>query len=266
MKQDETRRSQAKTAEQHFLNVMTQEFNHAPRIAQAIFEEAQECLLGQPRNVRPGQIRTILLKRDAPHGKSLLKGETIEVTWTVDAGKEDYEIEQRDGTAALRRARIQRLSDEALGQGAVASQEDLARVLHVSVRTIKRDFAYLKTQGVLLPTRGKLKGIGRGQTHKAQIVGRWLRGETYDQIARRSNHSLTCVKRYVQAFARVVNLHQKGMTNEEISLLLQMGSHLVEDYLAIYVQNDTPFSRQRLQEQLGRLTQANSVQKKRRGQ
>ncbi len=266
MKQDEIERVQAKTAEQRFLNVMTQEFNHAPRIAQAIFAEAQESLLGQAQNLRPGQIRTILLKRDAAHGQSLLKSETIEVTWTIDAGKEDHEIEQNAGVVALRRMRIQRLLDEAISQGAVASQEDLARVLHVSVRTIKRDCAYLKAEGILLPTRGKLKGIGRGQTHKAQIVGRWLRGETYDQIARRTHHSLTCVKRYVQAFARIINLKQKGMTSEEISLLLQMSLHLVEDYLAIYAQNDTPFSRQRLQEQLERLTRANNTQKNRRVQ
>lgn len=266
MKQDEIARMQAKTAEQRFLNVMTQEFNHAPRIAQAIFAEAQESLLGQPQNLRPGQIRTILLKRKAVHGQSLLKSETIEVTWTIDAGKEDYEIEQKEGVVALRRVRIQRLLDEAISQGAVASQEDLALVLHVSVRTIKRDCAYLKAEGILLPTRGKLKGIGRGQTHKAQIVGRWLRGETYDQIARRTHHSVTCIKRYVQAFSRVINLKQKGMTSEEISLLLQMSTHLVEDYLAIYAQNDTPFSRQRLQEQLERLTRANHTPKKRRSQ
>ena len=266
MKQAEIERVQAKTAEQRFLNVMTQEFNHAPRVAQAIYTEAQACLLGQPQNLRPGQIRKILLKREAAHGQSLHQSETIEVTWTIDAGPEDYEIEQRDGVTALRRTRIQRLLDEALSQGAVASQEDLARVLHVSVRTIKRDCANLHGQGILLPTRGKLKGIGRGQTHKAQIVGRWLRGETYDQIARRTHHSLTCVKRYVQAFARVINLTQKGLTNDEISLLLQMSSHLVADYLAIYAQNDTPFNRQRLQEQLERLTQASHTPKKRRVQ
>ncbi|MCP4933400.1 MAG: DUF1670 domain-containing protein [bacterium] len=266
MNQAEIERVKAKTPEQRFMNVMTQEFNHAPRIAQAIFAEAQECLLGQAQNLRPGQIRKILLKREVGHGQALSQSETLEVTWTVDAGQEDYEIEQRDGVGALRRTRIQRLLDEALSQGAVASQEDLGRVLNVSVRTIKRDCAYLKEQGVLVPTRGKLKGIGRGQTHKAQIVGRWLQGETYDQIARRTHHSLICVKRYVQAFARVINLSQKEMTNEEIGLLLQMSSHLVDDYLAIYAQNDTPFSRQRLQEQLERLTQANTTKKNRRVQ
>ena len=85
MKPDEIKRVQAKTAEQRFLNVMTQEFNHAPRVAQAIFAEAQACLLGQAQNLRPGQTRKILLKREAAHGQDLSQSETIEVTWTLDA-------------------------------------------------------------------------------------------------------------------------------------------------------------------------------------
>ena len=78
---------------------------------------------------------------------------------------------QQHGSPTLRRVRIQRLLDEALAQGAVATQEDLAQALHVSLRTIKRDCA-AQAQEVYLPTRGNLHGIGRGQTHKAQI-GRW---------------------------------------------------------------------------------------------
>lgn len=262
MKQDEIQRMQAKTPEHQFVRMMEQEFNYAPKIAQAILDEAKECLLGQPQNLRPGQVRTILLKREAGHGQALAKSSTMEVTWSVDAGAEDYEIEQAHGRAALRRVRIQRLLDEAICQGAVATQEDLARALQVSGRTIKRDCRLLQGQGVSLPTRGKLKGIGRGQSHKAQIVGRWLQGETYDQIARRSHHSLSCVKRYIQAFARVINLHQKGLGVGEISLLLQLSTYLIDDYLTIYVQYDSPFNRQRLQEQLHRLTNSPQRQKK----
>ena len=262
MKQNEIQRLQAKTAEQRFLSMMEQEYNYAPRVAQAILEEAKECFLGQPQNLRPGQTRVILLKRDAAHGQALSKSNTTEITWTVDAGAEDYEVEQEHGRAGLRHVRIQRLLDEAICQGAVASQEDLARVLQVSVRTIQRDCVHLQRQGVSLATRGKLKGIGRGQSHKAQIVGRWLQGETYDQIARRTRHNLGCVKRYVQAFARVINLHQKEMTISEISLLLQMSDYLVKDYLAIYTEHNTLFCRQRLAQQLNRLTNSDHEPKK----
>ncbi|MCP4418411.1 MAG: DUF1670 domain-containing protein [Chloroflexi bacterium] len=91
-----------------------------------------------------------------------------------------------------------------------------------------------------------MQGIGRGQTHKAQIVGHWLRGETYDQIALHTRHSLTCVKRYIQAFVRIVQFHLKSFSLGEISLALQASEPLVKEYLTLYRQNDTPFCRQRL--------------------
>lgn len=258
MNQDEFLRQQAKTREQHFLNLMEQEFNYPPKIAQAILAEAQTCLFGPPTSLQPGQMRVILMARDTPHGRSLTQAATQEVTWTVNAGREDQEVEKLHGAAALRQTRIQRLLSEAVEQEAVASQEDLAQALQVSVRTIKRDCAHLQGQGVYLPTRGHLQGIGRGQTHKAQIVRRWLLGETYDQVAYHTHHSLSCVKRYIQAFVRTVQLHQKAFAIGEIALTLQVGASLVKEYLVVYEQNETPFCRQRLAEQIERLSESAS--------
>ena len=253
MNQDEIRRKQAKTRQQRFLNMMTQEFNYPPKIAQAILTEAQDCLVGKPVHLNPGQIRFVLLSCNASHGRALQQTPSQEITWTVDAGGEDQEVAAQHGRVALRQVRIQRLLSEAVEQEAVASQEDLAHALQVSVRTIKRDCAVLQQQGIYLPTRGNLKGIGRGQSHKAQIVRRWLQGETYDQVAYHTHHSLTCVRRYIQTFARVVQLQHKGFTSGEISLALQVSRPLVAEYLKLYEQNDAPFSRQRLSEQIERL-------------
>ena len=263
MNQDEILRQQAKTREQRFLNLMEQEFNYPPKIAQAILTEAQDCLLGRPNSLKPGQMRVILLTRTAPHGRALYQTAMQEVTWTVDGGQEDQEIEKQYGTVVLRQTRIQRLLGEAVEQGVVATQEDLAHALQVSVRTIKRDCAALQKKGVSLPTRGNLRGIGRGQTHKAQIVRLWLLGETYDQLAYHTRHSLTCIKRYIQTFVRVLQLHQKGFTIGEIGLALQVGIPLVKEYLVVYEQNDTPFCRQRLTEQITRLSR--STTRKKRG-
>jgi len=254
MNQAEIDRLQAKTPEHRLLSMLQQDFNFAPKIAQAILAEAQACLLGPSLPLRAGQMRVILLKRDAPHGQALSQNSTVEAVWTIDAGAEDQEVLATHGLPALRQVRIQRLLDEALAQGAVASQEDLARGLQVSVRTIKRDCAALQAQGIYLPSRGHLQGIGRGQTHKAQIVGRWLRGETYDQIARHTHHAVSCVRRYVQTFVRVVNLHQQHFSQTEMGLLLQVSQALLNEYLTVYEQHDSPFCRQRLQEQLARLT------------
>ena len=256
MKTDELERLRAKTAQQRFLRVLQDDFHYAPKVAQAVLEEAQACLGGQPGQLRPGQVRVILTRQRAGHGQALRDTPSTEVVWTVDAGAEDHHVLQAHGHTALRRVRLQRLLDEALAQDAAATQEDVAYALHVSPRTIKRDASALEAAGVYLPTRGNLHGIGRGQTHKAQIVGRWLRGETYDQIALHTHHCLASITRYVQTFVRVVNLQRQGFVESQIAGLLELGLPLVREYLAVYAQHDDPACRERLAAQLTRLGQS----------
>jgi hypothetical protein len=98
-----------------------------------------------------------------------------------------------------------------------------------------------------------LHGIGRGQTHKAQIIERWLRSETYDQIALHTHHALVSIQRYIRTFVRVIDLDQQGFSEPQIAQLLQIGVALVQEYLAVYQNNDQPECRERLQEQLERL-------------
>jgi len=263
LKQDEIGRLAAKTKEQQLLRILEVEFRQPPRVAQAILQDVQECLSGSSDQVKPGQMRFMLTAIEARHGEAMAQTKQREVLWTIDTGREDYDVQMKHGMTAVRRLRIQRLLGEAVAQNAAASQEDLARALQVSTRTIKRDCACLAAQGVYLPTRGNLKGIGRGQTHKALIVKRWLRGETYDQVARATHHSVSSVQRYVQTFTRVIQLHQQGMTGHEIALLLQIGWPLTTDYLTIYQEEDTSFVRERLVAQLTRLQQRGQGEKKR---
>jgi DNA-binding Lrp family transcriptional regulator len=261
MDKQTSKRFQAKTPEQRYLNVLEQDFDQPPRVAQALLEEAQTCLLGSGPALRPGQTRVILADLNAGHGQPLGQTTTTEVTWTIDAGQEDRQVLQQHGPVELRRIRIERLLDEALAQGAAATQEDLAQALHVSARTIKRDCKALEAQGICLPTRGRLKGIGRGQTHKAQIVSRWLRGETYDQIMLATRHSLSSVKRYIQSFVRVVDLHRQGFSEGEIALLIELSAYLVREYLTVYTKHDSIEYQARLTEQIDRLGRAPKAKK-----
>lgn len=246
-------RQAAKSVEQHFVRMLTQEFCFSLRIAEEVLKEAQASLLGEGREAKTGQIRVYLSKRKAGHGQPVSKTASQEVVWTVNAGQEDQEVLEKEGRVALRQVRIQRLLDEALEQGGVASQEDLASALNVGVRTIKRDCQQMEAAGIYLATRGNLHGIGRGQTHKAQIIGRWLCGETYDQLMRSTRHSSTSIRRYVQSFLRVVELHREGFESSQIAHLVQSGEALVREYLTVYEENDSPACRTRLEEQLERL-------------
>ena len=242
----------AKTHEQLFLQTLEQAYHCAPRVAEAILADAQICLQGQPAEQRPGQVRKLLAKQGERHGQSVADFPKVEVLWTVDAGLEDQQVLQAYGRQAMRQMRILRLLDEAVEQGAAATQEDLAQMLNVTSRTIKRDFLELQSAGHYLPCRGNLEGIGRGQTHKAQIVGRWLSGETYDQIARHTHHAVVSVQRYVRNFVQVVQIRRQGFSAEQCAQLLQIGLSLVRDYLVIYDQHSDSECRERLESQLER--------------
>lgn len=254
-------RYQAKTPEQRFMQILQQDFRYAPKIAEAILSEAQICLEGKPGNLKTGQMRVLLARQKAASGQALGQISQVEVTWTIDAGAEDVTVLRECGATGLRLVRIQRLLDEALEQSALATQEDLARALQTSLRTIKRDFAELHKMGLYLPSRGYLKGIGRGQTHKAQIIRRWLHGETYDQLSVNSHHAVSSIHRYLKTFVQVVRLHQEGMSTNQIALLLQIGERLVRDYLDVYEHNAEAECRERLAEQLTRLCGASKLEK-----
>lgn len=150
-------RLRAKTPEQLFLQSLENDFQLAPRVAAAVLEKVQDHLLSSSKGLGPGQIRVVLTRINAPHGRRLRETDLVEVVWTVDAGEEDLELLQRAGRPALWRSRIRRLLEEALDQGAVATQEDLARALQTSVRTIKRDCTHLKAEGQPPRTRGYIR-------------------------------------------------------------------------------------------------------------
>ncbi|MBI2940795.1 MAG: DUF1670 domain-containing protein [Chloroflexi bacterium] len=253
MNDGETTRLVAKTPQERFLQVLEREFRYPRRVAEALLAEAQACLLGTGQVAAAGQMRVILARLEARSSKALRETDLTEVIRTIDAGAEDAAVLAAHGQEGLRRVRLQRLLDEALAQDAVATLEDVARVLQVSVRTLKRDASCLRREGILLPTRGSLQGMGRGQTHKAVIVGRWLQGQTDDQLARSCRHTPSSIARYVEAFIRVVWFERQGYSREQIALLLGLGSALVDEYLAVYRQYDLPQYAERLEACLERI-------------
>jgi len=246
-----------KTPEASFLHVLQEEFNFSPRLARELLNTAKE-MLGQAaaaQGIRPGQVRLVVASLEAPFGPSLAETDKVEVTLTVDAGPEDAEVQREQGRQALRRGRILRILDEALEQGGVLSQEDLARALSVDPRTIRRDIARLKEEGHWVPTRGQLKGVGRGQSHKRRVIELWLDRERYERIGRWVHHSAQAIKRYVNTFLRVVWLHRQEVAVEEIAFLVGASRRLVEEYLEVYrAAMEKPFWREKLEEELGRVS------------
>ena len=246
-----------KTPEASYLHVLQDEFNFSLRVSRELLATAQEMLIGSSpaRTVRPGQVRLVVAKLNAPFGPPLAETDKVEVTLTVDAGEEDESVKKQEGTERLRQGRILRLTEEALEQGGVLTQEDLARALSVDVRTIRRSVKALKAEGHLVQTRGAIKGVGRCQSHKVRIIELWLDRERYDKIAMWVHHSPQSIQRYVSTFLRIVVLQGKGTAVSEIAFLTRSSERLVGDYLAVYeAAMSEPHRREKLEEEVARVT------------
>jgi biotin operon repressor len=235
MEQSVIERLQAKSPEEAIIEQISRDFNLAPFMARTQFEQMRkyfEQYFELARDV--GQMTFLALSGDNPPGRPIKECKREAVILTLDS-PDDLEA-LRDGIAALRRSKIQRLTREAQEQGALLTQEDLARLLCASRSTVKRDIAQLRAEGIDVPTRGQVKDIGKGISHKGQIVRDWLAGYTFSQIKQRRWHSTHSIERYCLDFQRVIRLHGRGLKLADIRVSTGLSERLIKEYLALYAE------------------------------
>jgi len=198
---------------------------------------AKECLL-KDYSLREGQIEVTVIGIEERSGKVIEKMEKKKVRLAIDNGIEDIEILKEYGRISLRQIKIERITDEAIEQAGVLSQEDLSKYLGCTVRTIQRDINAIKKKGIEVVTRGYLHNIGRGQTHKVKIIGMYLDGKTYSEIKLTARHSSGAIKRYLESFTKVLMAQSKGIyERKEISAVTGISEGLVKQYLELIRQS-----------------------------
>jgi DNA-binding CsgD family transcriptional regulator len=223
-----------KTPEKVFVNSLRKEFELSPAESAGVLELAKSCLFGEVPHTL-GKLKFLCASQKAKHGKPLREQDLIRVTLTLDNGLEDLDVLRTQGSAALRQLKILRLTEEAYFQGGLLTQEDLARLLQVSSRTIRSDILELIKDGNTVHTRGYDHDIGRGISHKTRIIDLFLSGFTYDEIMRRTRHSAHSIKRYVSTFGRLLLLLSHEMDDiHELSRLLNQSEKLTCEYLELY--------------------------------
>jgi biotin operon repressor len=232
MEQSAIERLQAKSPEEAIIDEIGRDFNLAPFMARIQFQQMRryfERYLSLERDV--GQVTFLAVSAEAPPGQAVAACKRQAIVLTLDC-PEDLEA-FRHGVAALRRCKIQRLTRQAQDQGTLLTQEDLARLLCASRSTIKRDIARLRAEGVDVPTRGQVKDIGKGVSHKTQIIADWLAGYTFSQIQRRRWHSVSSIERYCSDFQRVARLHAQGLSVADIRVSTGLSERLIGEYLTL---------------------------------
>jgi hypothetical protein len=223
-------RRQIKSSEGEFIWELENSYELSPRLSSLILMTAKECLV-KDYLLKEGQIEVTVIETEQRAGKVIEKMEKKKVRLTIDNGIEDIEVLKEFGRIALRQIKIQRITEEAIAQGGVLSQEDLGKYLSCTVRTIQRDIKQIKDKGIEVVTRGYLHNIGRGQTHKVKIIGMYLDGKTYSEIKLKTRHSAGAIKRYLESFTKVLMSQSRGIYKaKEISVVTGISETLVNQY------------------------------------
>jgi hypothetical protein len=183
-----------------------------------------------PSFLADGQLWYTAVSKEEPAGKPLARCQKVRVRLTLFS-PEDLSITEPE---KRRQLLVHRLSWEAYEQGALLTVEDLARLLITSERTISRILATYVKQDIFIPTRGRVRDIGPGISHKAQAVHLYLRGFTPTEIATRLGHHLSCVERYLDDFCVVMMGLEDGYSPARIARNTRLGEKLVEEYAFLY--------------------------------
>ena len=227
-------RLESKSVKKSIISSIARDFNLTPILAEAYFSQISDYFLQHAEvQLGAGQCQYLAVDENEPAGKPIALCKKVSVKLTLHNPEEDIPVYKKAGLYGLRQHKIVRITNEAIDQGGVLSYEDIAFILTCSVVTIKRDMSQMRRQGVILPSRGWRHEMGRGQTHKTQILELYLAGHLFSDIERRTRHSETAIKRYIQDFARVVLLHKKGFTLDQIRISTGFSHRLIGEYLKL---------------------------------
>ncbi len=189
------------------------------------------------KQILPGQMKYSCVSVSEPPGKPIKDCQMVTVTLTMlhDENTTGLSYTDKDASIETRWRRLLRICDEACEQGGLLlSQEDLSKLLMSDVRTIHRDIAGLKAIGITVPTRGTVKDIGPGVTHKGIAIQLWLEGKEPTEVARAIHHTLKATENYLEKFKRVAYLRKrKGFTEFEISRTVGISTAATKTFVSI---------------------------------
>lgn len=228
-------RLKSKTVKNAIITQISEDFNLTPLLAEAYFNQIKGYFLEHAGiSLESGQLHYLAIDDREPAGKPVELCRKVSVRLTVHNPDDDIDTYHKGGLSTLRRAKLVRITKEAIEQGALLSYEDIAFILTCGIGTIKRDMANIRREGLIIPTRGWRHDMGRGSTHKTQILELYFSGYQFSQIEKRTHHSETAVKRYIQDFSKIILLHLKEFSTDEIRISTGFSNRLIGEYIKLF--------------------------------
>ena len=136
----------------------------------------------------------------------------------------------------LRKA--QRYATEAKRCGGYLTYADLGFLLGIHPAAISKLLQENAT--TVVPLRGSECDIGRGVTHRRQIIKLFLEMYTETQTGDRTGHSYEAIENYIKEFGTVMLLSEQGMSVPMIRKVTSRSSRLVQAYLDLLGEYSKP--------------------------
>lgn len=140
---------------------------------------------------------------------------------------------QQAAKRTFNQARFARWCQEAYQQGAVLSLFDLSLLSGLGegqVGYLLRQ--YQQEQQITLPLRGTVHDIGPAVSHKAEVIRRFLRGQSPADIARDLTHTQQAVDIYIKDYEVTRKLVQKFFI-KDIPALSRRSASLVNEHVKL---------------------------------
>lgn len=239
--QDAVGRLSGKTTLQAIQVELQEGYSLSPVEARVLAQRVQQLVdeqLGSDR--QHGQVIYQAIAVEEPPGKPIRQCRKVPVRLTL-VSEGDGEVWANQGAMALRCLRVHRLTYEALMQGGVLSQEDLACLLGISHKSVKRIFAFYREQGQRLPSRGEIRDMGRGVSHKVAVIHKYVQDLSFSRISLDlGRHGIPSMARYLRHFALVMILEDRGLTAEQMQSVIGISRNLIEQYRMLYTELQGP--------------------------
>lgn len=222
-----------KTLEQQLYSDFREDYNFPKAVCRSLvdmFSQYSDLYFSSQR--KEGQIVYHATSITTPVGTPTEEMKLVPVKLTIYS-HEDISIASEKSQNELLLHRIGRIANEAYNQGALLTQSDIAIILGESTRTIGRYIQSLELRGINIPTRGKLKDIGPGISHKTQIVELYLKGDEYTDIERKTKHTGESIMRYIKDFSRVLYFKEDNYSVNDIRILTGLSNKIIGQYLEL---------------------------------
>lgn len=124
-----------------------------------------------------------------------------------------------------------RYATEAKRYGGYLTYADLGYLMGIHPDAIST--LVQKEEKTIIPLRGAECDIGRGVTHRQQIIKMFLELYTETQIADRTGHSYEAIENYIKEFGTVMLLWEQGMAVPMIRKVTSRSIRLIQVYLEL---------------------------------